>query len=163
VALVKVSALFAYMDDDLGRPGRIIPVPVAFGRSRTREKIGQPLRTGRKFLCEICAAAENNYKANRGKDWDDFRGFHSAGDANCIVTRFNGKWHRGFIGICDEKVAISMPLAGLQKERPISCALTILLGLTLPGDGIRSFNGHNYRAGNDIVRKQNSAHSSAAD
>ena len=151
------------MDDDLGRPGRVITTPVAFGRRRAGKKIGQPLGTGRKLLCEICAAAENNYKANRGKDWDDFRGFHSAGDANCIVTRFNGKWCRGFIGFGYENVAISMPLAGLQKERPISCALTILPGLTLPADGIRSFNGHNYRAGNDIVRKQNSAHSSAAD
>jgi hypothetical protein len=76
------------------------------------------LRPSRKFLREIRAAAENNCKANRGKHWDDFRGFHSAGYANCIVTRFNGKWHRGFIGIGDENVAISMPFAGLQKERP---------------------------------------------
>ena len=91
MALVKVSALFAYMDNDFGRPGRIITTPVAFGRRRTGEKIGQPLRTGRKFLCEICAAAEENYKADPGKDWDDLPALHSTADASHIVRECNGQ------------------------------------------------------------------------
>jgi hypothetical protein len=104
------------MDNDFGRPGNIITSPVTL-RTRAGEKVRQPLCPGGEFLLKICTAG--NCDPNRSDDWDDFRGFHSAGDANCIVTRFNGKWHRGFIEIGDEKVAISMPLAGLQRNDPL--------------------------------------------
>src|SRR5437868_8577942 len=78
-ALVKVGALFAHVDDDLGVAGKMIAAPVAFRRRRTGKKIGQPLRAGSEFFPKICAAAEDNYGANRGKDWDDLRDLHSGG------------------------------------------------------------------------------------
>jgi hypothetical protein len=56
------------MDDDLGWTGGIAAMPVTLGRGCTWEKIGQPLRAGSELLPKICAAAEENYKANPGKD-----------------------------------------------------------------------------------------------
>jgi hypothetical protein len=113
--------LFAHMDDDLGRPGRIITTPVAFGRRRTGKKIGQPLRTGRKFLCEICAAAEENYKANPGKDWDDLPALHSTADASHIVRECNGQRQCKIMANRHANAAISMPLPRLP-ERQMLCS-----------------------------------------
>src|SRR6266566_7544600 len=64
--------------------------PVAFGRSSTGKKIGQPLRAGSEPLPKICAAAEDNYGANRGKYRDDLREVHSMADANRIERQCNG-------------------------------------------------------------------------
>ena len=85
--------MFAHMDDDLGLAGKMIATPEAFGRSGAGKKIGQPFRAGSKFLPKICAAAEDNYGANRGKDWDDFRDLHSAADASRIIRECNGQRH----------------------------------------------------------------------
>jgi len=60
--------LLGHMDDDLGRPGKMVAAPVAFGRRATGKKIGKPLRAGSELFPKICAAAEENYKANPGKD-----------------------------------------------------------------------------------------------
>src|SRR6476619_4200109 len=99
------------MDDDLGRPGRIITTPVAFGRRRA----GKEMRPSRKFLREIRAAAENNYKANRGKDWGNLRDFHSEADVSPIVGQCNGQWHLGNMESGDAHAAISMPSPTWQK------------------------------------------------
>jgi hypothetical protein len=103
------------MDDDLGRPGRIITTPVAFGRRRAGKKIGQPLRPSRKFLREIRAAAEDNYGANGGKDWGNLRDFHSEADVSPIVGQCNGQWHLGNMESGDAHAAISMPWPTWQK------------------------------------------------
>jgi len=118
VALIKVGALFAHMDDDLGWPGKMVAAPVAFGRGRTGKEIGQPLRAGSEFFPKICAAAEDDYGANRGKDWDDFRDLHWAADASRIVRKCNRAvalmklWEVG-----DANAAISMPLPNLPAGR----------------------------------------------
>ena len=52
------------MDDDLGRPGRIIHHASSLRTSPRRKE----MRPSRKFLREIRAAAEDNYGANGGKD-----------------------------------------------------------------------------------------------
>ena len=107
-----------HMDDDLGRPGKIVAPPVAFGRGRTWEKIRQHLRAGSEFLPEICAAAEDNYGVNPGKDWDGLRELHSKADASRIVRECNGRrhceilWEKG-----DANAAISMPLPRLPERR----------------------------------------------
>ena len=85
--------MFVDVDDDLGRARKMTAVPVAFGRSGTGKKIGQPLRAGSELLLKICAAAEDNYGANRGKDWGDLRDLHPAADASRIMRECNGKRH----------------------------------------------------------------------
>jgi hypothetical protein len=64
------------MDKDFGRPVNIITAPVTLGRRRTGKEIGEPLRAGSEFFPKIRAATEDNYGANRGRDWDDLRHFH---------------------------------------------------------------------------------------
>jgi hypothetical protein len=53
--------------------------------------------------------------------------------------------------IGDANAAISMPLPGLLETTALVHAWAILLGLTLPAGGIRSVDGHDYRAGNVSV------------
>jgi hypothetical protein len=78
------------MDKDFGRAVNIITAPVTFGRRRTGKKIGQPLRAGSEFFPKIRAATEDNYGANRDRDWDDLRNFHEAADAIRIMRECNG-------------------------------------------------------------------------
>ena len=143
VTLVKVSALLGHMDHDLGRSGKIATAPVAFRGTRAREKIGQPLRTGSEFLPEVCAAAQDNGGANRGKDWDSLRGLHSAADASRIVRECNGSG----IGEISE-TAMQMQQSQCRCRVARGTALLqpgqFLPGLTLPAGGIRSVDGHNY-------------------
>jgi hypothetical protein len=54
--------------------------------------------------------------------------------------------------IDDANGAISMPLPkAAGKTTALVHAWALLLGLTLPAGGIRSVDGHDYRAGNVIV------------
>src|SRR6266480_92604 len=92
--------------------------PVAFGRSSTGKKIGQPLRAGSEPLPKICAAAEDNYGANRGKYRDDLREVHSMADANRIERQCNGSDIVKLSEIGDANGAILMPFPSLPKKTP---------------------------------------------
>src|SRR6476659_4077019 len=130
------------MDDDLGRPGRIITTPVAFGRRRA----GKEMRPGRKFLREIRAATEDNYGANGGKDWGNLRDFHSEADVSPIVGQCNGQWHLGKYGKRRCTRSNLNAVADLAEGRPTDLlqAWPKVPGLTAPAGGIRSVDGHDY-------------------
>jgi hypothetical protein len=67
------------MDNDLGRPVNIITAPVSLPTLPPREKVQAMLARGSEFLPNIRAATEDNYGANRGRDWDDLRTFIGGG------------------------------------------------------------------------------------
>jgi len=103
------------------------------------------LRAGSEFFPKICAAAEDNYGANRGKDWNDPRDLHAAADASRIVRECNGNWHRWNYGNrrC-KRSNLNAVAEPVRKTAVLSNAWAILPGLTLPAGGIRSIDGCDY-------------------